>query len=188
MAELLLREATARPDCPEALVAYRISGTTCFYFGDFAGAHEHFQKSIVLDDPACHGHFAYRFGHDPSRRSGDFRRPHIVCAWSNSTILRALPTAPWLDAELDLAHAPTIAHTLGFAALLGLFRCNPEAVAINSQASADIVSRYDMPASWVGHAVYFGAGQSGLTGPKSRNSPGCAAASLFFGSKVGIGS
>src|SRR5262249_7378205 len=35
MAELFLREATARPDCPEALVAHRISGNTCLYFGDF---------------------------------------------------------------------------------------------------------------------------------------------------------
>src|SRR5262249_22682230 len=43
MAELFLREATARPDCPEALVAHRISGQTCVYFGDFAGAHQHFQ-------------------------------------------------------------------------------------------------------------------------------------------------
>src|SRR5262249_25013590 len=42
MAELFLREATARPDCPETLVAHRISGNTCFYFGDFAGAHQHF--------------------------------------------------------------------------------------------------------------------------------------------------
>jgi predicted ATPase len=35
--ELFLREATAQPDCPEALIAHRISGFTCFYFGDFAG-------------------------------------------------------------------------------------------------------------------------------------------------------
>jgi len=40
IAELFLREATARPNCPEALVAHRISGSTCFYFGDFAGADE----------------------------------------------------------------------------------------------------------------------------------------------------
>ena len=35
MADLFLREATAGPDCPEALIAHRISGSTCFYFGDF---------------------------------------------------------------------------------------------------------------------------------------------------------
>src|SRR4029077_20595032 len=39
MAERFLSEATARPDCPEASVAHRVSGFTCFYFGDFAHAH-----------------------------------------------------------------------------------------------------------------------------------------------------
>src|SRR5215468_4291087 len=35
IAELFFREVTARPDCLEALVAYRVSGVTCFHFGDF---------------------------------------------------------------------------------------------------------------------------------------------------------
>ena len=59
------REATALPDCPEALVANRNFGTTCFYFGDFAGAHDHLQKTIELYDPARHADFANRFGTDP---------------------------------------------------------------------------------------------------------------------------
>src|SRR6516164_5032763 len=36
MAELFLREAATRPDCPEAVIAHRVSGVTCVYFGDFA--------------------------------------------------------------------------------------------------------------------------------------------------------
>ena len=67
MAELFLREATARPNCPEALVAHRISGSTCFYFGDFAAAHDHFQKTIELYDQARHGDFANWFGQLPRR-------------------------------------------------------------------------------------------------------------------------
>src|SRR5215469_1518799 len=65
IAELFLREATAQPDCPEALIAHRVSGATCFYFGDFAGAHEHFQKTIELYDQARHADFDNRFGQDP---------------------------------------------------------------------------------------------------------------------------
>src|SRR6516162_827203 len=48
MAELFLREATARPDCPEAVVAHRVSGATCWYFGDFAAAHDHFGQTVEL--------------------------------------------------------------------------------------------------------------------------------------------
>src|SRR5262249_23264220 len=65
MAELFLRETTARPNCPETLIAHRISGNTCWYFGDFAVAREHFRKTIELYDQARHGDFANRFGQDP---------------------------------------------------------------------------------------------------------------------------
>src|SRR5262249_17536989 len=65
MAELFLREATARPDCPETLIAHRIFGFTRWYFGDFAGAHDHFRKTVELYDQTRHGDFANRFGHDP---------------------------------------------------------------------------------------------------------------------------
>jgi len=41
MASFFLREATARPDCPKSVIAHRLSGLTYFYFGDFAGAHQH---------------------------------------------------------------------------------------------------------------------------------------------------
>jgi predicted ATPase len=59
---------------------------------------------------------------------------------------------------------------LVYAALLGLVRCNPEAVATHSQALADIVSRYDLPALLAGWAVFLqgwakwsdGAEESGL--------------------------
>jgi adenylate cyclase len=57
------------------------------------------------------------------------------------------------DAELA-AHAPTMGHVLTFAVRLGLFRYSPEAVAIYSQALADSVSRYDLPAHWAGNAIF----------------------------------
>ena len=161
MAELFLREATARPDCPEALVAHRISGVTCFYFGDFAGAHDHFQKTIELYDQARHGDFANRFGQDPRAAAEDLTPSRCGCS-GESTRLCGLPTAP----------SPTPSrqrmlrrwrHALIFAARLGLFRCNPEAVATYSQALADIVSRYDLPAFWPAWRYFFRAGQSGPT-------------------------
>jgi hypothetical protein len=61
-AELFLREATARPDCPETLIAHRVSGCNCFQFGDFAGAHQYFPKTIELYDESRHAGFADRFG------------------------------------------------------------------------------------------------------------------------------
>jgi len=153
IAELFLREATAQPDCPEALVAHRVSGLTCFYFGDFAGAHDHFQKTSELYDPARHGDFANRFGQDPRAAAEIF---DALTLWVLGRIDEALPLAERALADAEsTAHAPTMGYVLTFAALLAFFQCNPEAVATYSQALADIVSRYDLPAYWAGLAVFF---------------------------------
>jgi tetratricopeptide (TPR) repeat protein len=132
MAELFLREASARPDYPETLNAHRISGTNCLYFGDFAGANDHFRKTVELYDQGRHGDFANRFGSDP--------RPvaEILDAgalWVLGRIDEALPLADraLVDAK-SAAHAPTMGHALAHAAFLGLLRYNPEALAIYSQA------------------------------------------------------
>jgi predicted ATPase len=153
IAELFLREATARPDCPEAFVAHRISGSTRLYFGDFAGAHDHFQKTIELYDPARHADFANRFGTDPRAHAETY---DAVALWVLGRIDEALRLADRALADAEsAAHAPTMGQVLNFAARLGLVRCNPEAVATYGRALADIVSRYDLPASWAGFAVFF---------------------------------
>jgi predicted ATPase len=153
MAELFLRDAAARPDCPEALVGHRISGLTCWYFGDFVGAHDHFQKSIELYDQTRHGDFANRFSWDPRATAEIF---DALTLWVLGRIDEALPLAERALAHAQsAAHAPSMAYALQFAAWLGLFRCNPEVVATYSQALADIVSRYDLPAHWAGLTVFF---------------------------------
>jgi len=151
MAELFLREAATRPDCPETLAAHRVSGTTCLYFGDFVDAHEHFQKSIKLYDQAWHGDFANRFGHDP-HAAAEIR--DAITLWALGRIDEALRLADRALADAEsAAHAPTMGYALVFAALLGLLRRNPEAVATYSQASADVVSGFDFSSNWA--VVFF---------------------------------
>jgi predicted ATPase len=153
IAELFLREATARPDCSEVLVGHRMSAAASFYFGDFAGAHDHFRKAIELYDQARHACFIDRFGQDPGAAAEAF---DAVAMWVLGRVDEALRLAnrALADAE-STAHPPTMAYALVFAAALGLVRCNPETVAACSQALADIVSRYDLPAFWPGRAAFF---------------------------------
>jgi len=153
MAELFLREATARPDCPEAVVAHRIFGQTRFYFGDFAGAHQHFQKTLELYDQARHADFANRFGGDPGAAAEIY---DALILWMLGRIDEALPLVDRTLADAgSAAHPPTMAITLSYATLLGLLRYSAEVVATWSQALADIVSRYDLPAFLAGMAVFF---------------------------------
>jgi tetratricopeptide (TPR) repeat protein len=135
------------------LVAHRACGFTCWYFGDFAGAQRHFQKTIELYDQARHGDFANRFGQDPGSgvEIGD-----ALTLWVLGRIDEALRLADRALADAEsAAHAPTMGYVLTFAARLGLFRRSPEAVATYSRALADIVSRYDLPALWAGSAVFY---------------------------------
>jgi class 3 adenylate cyclase/predicted ATPase len=144
MAELFLREAAARPDCPEVLVAHRVSGVTCWYFGDFSGAHDHFQKTVELYDQARHADFANRFGQDPRAAAEAF---DAVALWALGRIDDALPLADRALADAESAsHPPTMGYALALAALLGLFRNSREAVATYGQPLAEIVSRYDLRA------------------------------------------
>jgi predicted ATPase len=153
MAELFLREATARPDCPEAVVAHSISGTTGWYLGDFAGAHDHFRKTVELYDQTRHGDFANRFGTDPRVVAEIF---DALTLWMLGRIDEALPLTNRALADAESAvHAPTMMYALAYASFLGLFRRNPEAVATNSRALADIVSRYDLAAVSAGYAVFL---------------------------------
>jgi tetratricopeptide (TPR) repeat protein len=153
MAELFLCEATARLNCPETLIAHRIFGVTCFHFGHFPAAHEHFQKTLELYDKARHSDFANRFGQNPRAEAEIY---DALALWVIGQIDEALLLAQRALADAEAAaHAPTMAHALAFAARLELLRYNPEAVETHSQALADIVSRYDLPAFWAGLAVFF---------------------------------
>jgi tetratricopeptide (TPR) repeat protein len=164
IAELFLREATAQRNCPEALIADRISGQTRFYFGDFASAHDHFQKTVELYDQARHGDFANRFGQDPRAAAEIY---DAVILWVLGRIDEALRLADRaLDDAESAAHAPTMAYASQFAALLGLVRYNPEAVATYSRALADIVSRYDLPAHWAGIAGFLQGWAKWSNGPQ----------------------
>jgi predicted ATPase len=150
------------------LIGHRISGCTRWYLGDFVGAHHHFRNSIELYDQARHADFANRFGVDPRAIAEIF---DVLTLWVLGRIDKALRLAnrALADAE-SAAHAPTIGMVLVYLAVLGLLRRNPEAVATCSQASDDIVSRYDLPAFMAGFAVFLqgwakrsdGAGESSL--------------------------
>ena len=180
IAELFLREAVARPNCPEAVIAHRISGVSCLYFGDFAGAHDHLQKTTELYDKARHADFANRFGSDP-RAAAEILDAIIL--WVLGRIDDALPLAERALAHAKAsAHPPTMGHALLFAAVLGLVRCDTEASRPTAKrwplSCLDMISQ----PSWPALRYFFRAGQSRPTAPKTRDPPRCDAASASLAS------
>jgi hypothetical protein len=135
----------------EVLVARRIFGCTCWDLADFIAAHEHFRKTVELYDQTRHGDFANRFGQDPRAAAEVY---DAITLWVLGAVDEGLRLADRALADAESAsHRPTMGYVLIFAALLGLLRCNLEAVATYGQALADIVSRYDLPAFLAGIAA-----------------------------------
>ena len=64
-AAAFLSDVEARPDSPEAGVAHRAAGITCWFAGEYREARDHFERALALFQPGRDDDLAFRFGHDP---------------------------------------------------------------------------------------------------------------------------
>jgi predicted ATPase len=64
-AETFLRDVEARPDSPEAGVAHRAAGITCWVAGEYREARDHLERALALFQPGRDNDLAFRFGQDP---------------------------------------------------------------------------------------------------------------------------
>ena len=55
----------ARPDSPEAGVAHRVAGVTCWFAGEYREARDHLERALALFQPGRDDDLAFRFGQDP---------------------------------------------------------------------------------------------------------------------------
>ena len=60
-----LSDTEARPDSPEAGVAYRAAGLTCWFAGEYREARDHLERALRLFLPGRDDDLAFRFGLDP---------------------------------------------------------------------------------------------------------------------------
>jgi tetratricopeptide (TPR) repeat protein len=60
-----LSDTEARPDSPEAGVAHRAAGLTCWFAGEYREARDHLERALGLFLPGRDDDLAFRFGLDP---------------------------------------------------------------------------------------------------------------------------
>ena len=63
--ETFLSDVEARPDSPEAGVAHRAAGITCWVAGEYREARDHLERALALFQPGRDNDLAFRFGQDP---------------------------------------------------------------------------------------------------------------------------
>jgi tetratricopeptide (TPR) repeat protein len=64
-AQAFLNNVAARPNSPEASVAHRIAGITCWFAGGYHEARDHFERALAVFQPGRDDDLAFRFGFDP---------------------------------------------------------------------------------------------------------------------------
>ena len=86
-AAAFLSDVEARPDSPEAGVAHRAAGITCWFAGEYREARDHLESALALFQPGRDDDLAFRFGRDPGVAAMAYL---AVVSWPLGEIDRAI--------------------------------------------------------------------------------------------------
>jgi len=86
-AAAFLSDLEARPDSPEAGVAHRAAGITCWFAGEYREAQDHFERVLALFQPGRDDDLAFRFGPDPGVNAMAYL---AIASWPLGEVERAI--------------------------------------------------------------------------------------------------
>jgi tetratricopeptide (TPR) repeat protein len=115
-----LSDVEARPDSPEAGVAYRAAGITCWVAGEYREARDHLERALALFQPGRDNDLAFRFGLEP----GVAAMFSLAAAlWPLGEVNRAVSLVEQMLTRIaDLTHVGTLAVGRTYATLFELMR------------------------------------------------------------------
>ena len=115
-----LSDLEARPDSPEASVAHRAAGITCWFAGDYREARDRLERALALFEPGRDDDLAYRFGWDP----GVAAMANLAAAtWPLGEVDRAISLIDRMKTRAaGLTHVGTLAAGKLYAAMFELTR------------------------------------------------------------------
>ena len=123
VAQALLRISDARPELPEAGVAYRISGETSWFAGNFEEALPRLEQALAIFDPQRDRDLAFRFGQD----AGVTAMAFAACVlWPLGQVDRAVRIAEAMVERADRSgHVTTMVWGYFMYAFFDVVRRNP---------------------------------------------------------------
>jgi predicted ATPase len=141
-AEAFLSDIEARPDSPEAGVAYRAAGMTCWFAGEYREARDHFETALAVFQPGRDDDLAFRFGHDP----GVAAMANLATAcWPLGEVDRAMSLIDRAQERMaDLTHVGTHAYGKMRAAMFELMRGDHARATPNAFELVRLSREYDL--------------------------------------------
>jgi predicted ATPase len=168
-AEAFLNDVEARPDSPEAGVAHRAAGLTCWFAGNYREARDQLQRALILFEPGRDDDLAFRFGLDPGVAAMGWL---AIASWPLGNVDCAISLIDRMQTRMaNLTHVGTLANGRMYAALFELLRGDRARVAPNTLELVRLAQEYDLNL-WRAFGVFLegwasaasGASGSGLEG------------------------
>ena len=142
-AAAFLRDVEARPNSPEAGVAHRAAGITCWLAGEYREARDHLERALALFQPGRDDDLAFRFGQDPGVAAMAYL---AVASWPLGEVGHAISLVNRMQRRIaDLTHVSTLAFARMHAALFELMRREPARAAPNAFELARLAREHDLP-------------------------------------------
>ena len=141
-AAAFLNDVKASPDSPEAGVAHRVHGMTCWFAGEYREARDHLERALALFQPGRDDDLAFRFGQDSGVAAmGSLA---IVC-WPLGEIDRAILFIDRVQTRIaDLTHVGTLALGRALAMLFELMRRDQQRAAPHASELARLAREHEL--------------------------------------------
>ena len=137
-----LNDVQARPNSPEAGVAHRVAGATCWFAGEYREAKDHLERALAMFQPGRDDDLAFRFGQDQGVSAIAYL---ALVLWPLGEIDRAASFMSRMLARItSLTHGNTIALGHMFAAQFALMHGGPMRGKANSLELSRIASAHDL--------------------------------------------
>jgi class 3 adenylate cyclase/tetratricopeptide (TPR) repeat protein len=141
-AETFLGDVGPRPNSPEACIAHRCAGATCWFAGEYAQAREQLERAIALFQPGRDDDLAFRFGPDPGALAMHYL---ALTLWPMGDIGRAVSLVGRAEARIaDLTHVGTLAPGRMHAAMFDLMRGDRARVAPSALELTRLAREFDL--------------------------------------------
>jgi len=141
-AAAFLSDVEATPDSPEAGVAHRAAGMTCWFAGEYVEARDHLERALALFQRGRDDDLAFRFGQD----SGVATMGSLaIVSWPLGEIDRAISLIDRMQTRIaDLTHVATLALGKALATLFELMRRDQQRAAQNAFELARLAREHEL--------------------------------------------
>ena len=141
-AEAFLSDLDASPDSPEASVAHRAAGMTCWFAGGYREARGHLERALALFEPGRDDDLTFRFAWDPGVAA---MASLAIVSWSLGEVDRAILLMDRMQTRIaGLTDVGTLAVGRMHAAMFELMRGDHLRAAQNAFELARLAREHDL--------------------------------------------